>query len=57
VKSNRCGRISRKISKYKETICEYLPWLTVIPFMQPATQIEAEGEMDDVDCDALEQKF
>jgi hypothetical protein len=25
--------------------------------MQPQVQIEPEGDMDDVDCDALEQKF
>ena len=56
-KTSRCGRFSRKIGKFKDTICEFLPWLTVIPFMQPAVPIEPEGELNDVDCDALEQKF
>ena len=35
IKRTRCGRFTRKIGKCKETVFEYLPWLTVIPFLQP----------------------
>ena len=50
------NRISKKFNKCTETLYEFFPWLTVIPFLNKK-QVEQEDDPNDVDCDALEKKF
>ena len=47
------NKISKKFNKCTETLYEFLPWLTVIPFLN-RTKVDPEDDPNDVDCDALE---